>query len=201
MVINTLFWHKFSSGVLHQFKFQEKKLFIWNHLFDLILWSNPEIRNSPKIILQSRHLFCFLLTAALPGSGCFFVYNSTWSFCNAGIFICCDSADIVAWRLCDWERKTRSTARMKSELWPPSTRRRGGRGRAKSCRASGRWCTEKPKARRRSKCGKQFLFFTSNRLPGFCFIKFYWNIPCISSFSSVSVKKCLENVLLYYFFL
>lgn len=59
-------------------------------------------------------------------------------------------ADIVVWRLCVWERKTRSTVQMKRELWHPSTKRRGGRERARFCPASGRWCTGRPKARRRS---------------------------------------------------
>lgn len=95
---------------------------------------------------------CCLETAASPDSECcvsLFVAQLVHCFCNA-VFICRHPADIVVWRLCVWERKTRSTAQMKRELWPPSTRRRGGRGRARSCQALGRWCTEKLKARRRN---------------------------------------------------
>lgn len=82
----------------------------------------------------------------------------------------CNCADIVVWRLCVWERKTRSTVRTRREPWRLSTRRKGGRERARSCQASGRWCTGKLKARRRSEklrsfsqlilCWAPWLFFS-----------------------------------------
>lgn len=89
-------------------------------------------------------------------------------YCVILMNIKCNRVDIVVWRLCVWERKTRSTVRMRKELWRLSTRRRGGRERARSCRASGKWCTGKPKARRRSEhCILHFLSVYPVRQPYF----------------------------------
>lgn len=67
-------------------------------------------------------------------------------------------SDIGVWRLCVWERKTRSTVLMRRERLHPLTKRKGGRGRAKSSPASGKWFTEKPKAKMRSRWSRRIRF-------------------------------------------
>lgn len=68
------------------------------------------------------------------------------------------SSDIGVWRLCVWERKTRSTVLMRRERLHPLTKRKGEKGRAKSFPASGKWCTEKLKAKMRSRLSCRVIF-------------------------------------------
>lgn len=58
--------------------------------------------------------------------------------------------DTAAWKLCVCVKRTRSTARMKRELWHPSTRRRGGNERIRSLQAFERWSIERLKAKRKN---------------------------------------------------
>lgn len=60
------------------------------------------------------------------------------------------SADTAGWKLCVCVKRTRFTVQMKRELWPPSTRRRGGNARTRSLQAFERWSTERLKAKRRN---------------------------------------------------
>lgn len=65
--------------------------------------------------------------------------------------------DIGVWRLCVWERKTRSTVLMKREPLPPSTRKKGEREKVKSFPVSGKWCTERLREKKRSRMLKAVL--------------------------------------------
>lgn len=67
------------------------------------------------------------------------------------IIECFTPSDIGVWRLCVWERKTRSTALMRREHSHPLTRKREERGRVKSFLVSGKWCTERLKEKMRSR--------------------------------------------------
>lgn len=59
-------------------------------------------------------------------------------------------AGIAGWRLCVCVKRTRFTVQTRRELWPPSTRRRGGSARTRSSQAFERWSTERPRAKRRN---------------------------------------------------
>ena len=80
------------------------------------------------------------------------------------------SPDIDVWRLCVWERKTRFTVQMKRELLHLLTRKREGKGKARSSPVSGKWCTGKLKAKMINKSLSQmvhnfkYLFFPFPKL-------------------------------------
>lgn len=107
------------------------------------------------------------LPPLLRGGMC---YHSTPLCLTGDITILFNFTGIAVWRLCVWERKTRSTVQMKREPSPRLIRKKGESGKAKSFPASEKWCTERLKAKKRSRMLSTGLSFLSSSL---------WVIICV----------------------
>lgn len=116
---------------------------------------NRSIRKVTSAYLHLCAYLAVLFVIHFPCSNAAFMVQL-----KAGLFRVCSvywlfmpnyPTDTGVWRLCVWERKTRSTVLMKREPSPLSIRKNEEKGKVKFFPVSGKWCTERLKEKKRSR--------------------------------------------------